>query len=315
MLPRALDRPDDESSELERPPLADPDVIEASSSSPRSHISLPRPILSSAPSFPSRRLSTFIPSSPLSTASSATRGRQSSTSSNVSSATETEASSVDDGGGDECFSAGESGLGPPGAIISGGGASPPPAGLSVTTAASGAGAGPRRASVQQGLYSTGLSVQDLYSSPPPLSPVHSPTQISSPASLPISISVATSLAPASVRLSTTPHFPSPLAQASGPEEDLDQSKGEDGDGESEDDGKEYHLWGKRDGSPSTRGDSGMFGGKGSFISSSREGGTEGEKIRRERRQLPFVAGDVARAGTSFGHPAHGGRVGEPNASM
>ena len=53
-----------------------------------------------------------------------------------------------------------------------------------------------------------------------------------PAAAP-NLAIATQMAPASVRLSTTPHFPSPLAQASGPDEDNEQSKGEDGDGESE----------------------------------------------------------------------------------
>ncbi|KAK4055098.1 rim15, signal transduction response regulator [Microbotryomycetes sp. JL201] len=52
---------------------------------------------------------------------------------------------------------------------------------------------------------------------------------------PLPISISNNGAPSSVRLSTTPLFPSPLAQASGPEEDADNAKGDDGDGESEDD--------------------------------------------------------------------------------
>ncbi|KAM0793596.1 hypothetical protein ACM66B_001029 [Microbotryomycetes sp. NB124-2] len=51
---------------------------------------------------------------------------------------------------------------------------------------------------------------------------------------PLPISISNAGAPASVRLSTTPLFPSPLAQASGPEEDVDTARGEDGDGETED---------------------------------------------------------------------------------
>ncbi|KAK4057661.1 rim15, signal transduction response regulator [Microbotryomycetes sp. JL221] len=53
--------------------------------------------------------------------------------------------------------------------------------------------------------------------------------LSSTNALPISI--GTSVAPNSVRLSTTPLFPSPLAQASGPEEE--HSRGDEGDEESE----------------------------------------------------------------------------------
>lgn len=63
----------------------------------------------------------------------------------------------------------------------------------------------------------------------------SPHAISIPPSSSLPISVSTSLPPASVRLSTTPLFPSPLAQASGPDEDHDQHRGDDGDAESGDD--------------------------------------------------------------------------------
>lgn len=78
------------------------------------------------------------------------------------------------------------------------------------------------------------------------------------------ISISTSVPSANVRLSTTPLFPSPLAQASGPEEDSERTRGEDGDGESEDEGV-IKGWGRartgRDGSPLTREVSAPFGGK------------------------------------------------------
>ncbi|GAA5896311.1 uncharacterized protein JCM6883_006866 [Sporobolomyces salmoneus] len=60
--------------------------------------------------------------------------------------------------------------------------------------------------------------------------------IAPPSSLPLS--VTTALPPASVRLSTTPLFPSPLAQASGPDEEHDHHRGEEGDAESGDEDEE-----------------------------------------------------------------------------
>ncbi|KAI5474189.1 serine/threonine protein kinase RIM15, partial [Pseudohyphozyma bogoriensis] len=87
---------------------------------------------------------------------------------------------------------------------------------------------------------------------PPSSPAHGAVSIPPPSS---ALAIQTSsIAPASVRLSTTPLFPSPLAQASGPAEaeDTEQSKGEDGDGESEDDERGDGLWGKGRGSPLQR---------------------------------------------------------------
>lgn len=95
--------------------------------------------------------------------------------------------------------------------------------------------------------SASLSVQDLMATVPATS---ASTSSSTPsASLPSSatfpIPIATSIPPSSVRLSTTPLFPSPLAQASAPHDD--HSRGEDGDteGEDEEDEEDTTDWAEK----------------------------------------------------------------------
>jgi len=86
-----------------------------------------------------------------------------------------------------------------------------------------------------------LSTQDLLPSPPSSSSSSSASGFGSPHALSVAIPppssfpipIATSIPSSSVRLSTTPLFPSPLAQASGPEED--PSRGDDGDSEGDED--------------------------------------------------------------------------------
>ncbi|GAA5951604.1 hypothetical protein JCM21900_000525 [Sporobolomyces salmonicolor] len=211
--------------------------------------SLSRP---SAPATPSRRLSNFgatpISSSPLSSASSAVhRRRQSSFSSNVS--TTTEATSYDESG-EEYMS--QDGTGDK-------------EGGSSTSSSSGSfgtltGGGAKRMSgpSSQEFLPMNTPTGALPGSAP--SPSH-PVSIPPGSSLPISIS--TSIAPASVRLSTTPLFPSPLAQASGPEEDMEQSRGDEGDSEGEEDEPDVSetAWGDkgRSDSPLARDTSGVFG--------------------------------------------------------
>lgn len=111
------------------------------------------------------------------------------------------------------------------------------------------------------LYSAQAPSQDFYSTSSAPSPSHA---ITIPPSNALPISIPTTGPPSSVRLSTTPLFPSPLAQASGPEEDPEQTKGEDGDEESEDDGM-GRPWGKgrpgREGSPLVRENLAPFGGE------------------------------------------------------
>ncbi|SCV68579.1 BQ2448_700 [Microbotryum intermedium] len=68
-----------------------------------------------------------------------------------------------------------------------------------------------------------------------LSPSHAISIPSATQSVPAVVAPSPTTTPSSVRLSTTPLFPSPLAQASGPEEDGEPSKGEEGD---EDDDEE-----------------------------------------------------------------------------
>ncbi|GAA6061906.1 hypothetical protein JCM10212_000531 [Sporobolomyces blumeae] len=176
-----------------------------------------------------RRLSSLgglqqLSSSPLSSASSARhRRRQSSFSSSVSNST-TDATSYD-GSGEECMS--QDGHGDREVV--------------------GVTAGPSATSGSANASPTkrggGPSSIDFASSGAPFSSSFvpggpSPHAISIPPSSSLPISVATSLPPASVRLSTTPLFPSPLAQASGPEEDHDHHRGEEGDTESDDDDPE-----------------------------------------------------------------------------
>lgn len=94
-----------------------------------------------------------------------------------------------------------------------------------------------------------LSTQDLLSSPPSSSSSPAASGFGSPHALSVAIPppssfpipIATSIPSSSVRLSTTPLFPSPLAQASGPEED--PSRGDDGDSEGdEDDEMDDDAW-------------------------------------------------------------------------
>ncbi|GAA5865061.1 hypothetical protein JCM1840_005725 [Sporobolomyces johnsonii] len=220
-------------------------------SSGLSHTSPPlsRPL---APAPPSHRFSNFaatpISSSPLSSASSAAhRRRQSSFSSNVS--TTTEATSYDESG-EECMSQDGSG---------------DKEGGSSTSSSSGSfgtltGAGGKRTSAPSSQEF--LPMNSLTGAPPGSAPSSAhPVSIPPGSSLPISIS--TSIAPASVRLSTTPLFPSPLAQASGPEEDTEQSRGDEGDSEGEEDEPDVSetAWAGKAGSdsPLARDTSGVFG--------------------------------------------------------
>ncbi|GAA6014858.1 hypothetical protein JCM11491_002139 [Sporobolomyces phaffii] len=188
-------------------PGGNPSRSSSSSSQTRSH---------------SRRLSNFgglqqqvPPSSPLSSASSARhRRRQSSFSSNVS--TTTDATSYD-GSGEECVSQdghGEKDSNP---------GPTPPAPVTATA--------PKRVvgSHASEYPPTGGGLSSLF--------VHSgptPHAVSIPPSSSLPLSVSTALPSASVRLSTTPLFPSPLAQASGPDEEHDQHRGDEGDAESGD---------------------------------------------------------------------------------
>ncbi|GAA5925415.1 hypothetical protein JCM10213_008785 [Rhodosporidiobolus nylandii] len=186
-----------------------------------------------APSSPSRRAPGIsglpLSSSPLSSGSSAPRRRrQSSFSSSVSNTTD--ATSYEESG-DDCTSqdgaekergAGGSAYGSSsssfgtlaGAAGGAGAAAPPSRRFSVTPPPS----------VHDHLPPSGSSGA--------LSPPHA---VSIPPSSSLPISIATSIPPSSVRLSTTPLFPSPLAQASGPEEHDEPSRGEEGDSEGEDD--------------------------------------------------------------------------------
>ncbi|GAA5951029.1 hypothetical protein JCM3765_004657 [Sporobolomyces pararoseus] len=158
--------------------------------------------------------------SPLSSASSARhRRRQSSFSSNVS--TTTDATSYD-GSGEECVS--QDGYGEKEPTLG-------PSNSNQSTSNS-----PKRSlgSISSEYLSTGGG-----SSNPFVLSGTSPHAISIPSSsssLPLSVSTA--LPPASVRLSTTPLFPSPLAQASGPDEDHEHHRGEEGDAESGDEDNE-----------------------------------------------------------------------------
>ncbi|GAA5839142.1 hypothetical protein JCM3766R1_002269 [Sporobolomyces carnicolor] len=180
---------------------------------------------SSASRSHSRRLSSLgnlqqqVSSSPLGSSGSAShRRRQSSFSSNVS--TTTDATSYD-GSVEECQSLDghgekESTLGP--------------SGVSQTAAHA-----PKRhpGPISAEYLSTGAGA----SSPFVLSG-STPHAISIAPSSSLPLSVSTALPPASVRLSTTPLFPSPLAQASGPDEEHDQHRGGEGDAESGDDDEE-----------------------------------------------------------------------------
>lgn len=240
--------------------VARPPAIKRKSSGSPSTVptSRPSPLVQShtsagtttAPSSPIRRVQGFAAPSPLgSGASSTSRRRHSSLSSNVSSATGTEATSLDDSEGEydsgdaEHEKAGSSGNG---------------AGSMQNMSGQG---GTRRLSYGT-LFPgyTGGSSQDPYgTSPTSFLPSHAISIPPSSGSVPIAITSA--LQPAAVRLSTTPLFPSPLAQASGPREDVYQTKGDAGDGESDDEGVGGKPGFDKDGLPVSRDNTAPFGGE------------------------------------------------------
>ncbi|GAA5995135.1 uncharacterized protein JCM10292_004556 [Rhodotorula paludigena] len=189
------------------------------------------------PASPTQRRLPGLPlsSSPLSSGSSAvarSRRRQDSISSSVSATTD--ATSFDESGGeDNCSMA------------------PEPADKNAARAASPTGSGSSTSSSSYGTQSatagsvtpgrrfgpvgsSSLTVQDLQPIVSlPSSTVNAPSGVAIPGPSSFPIPIATSLPASSVRMSTTPLFPSPLAQASGPDED--PNRGEEGDSEGEDD--------------------------------------------------------------------------------
>ncbi|GAA6004420.1 hypothetical protein JCM10207_000719 [Rhodosporidiobolus poonsookiae] len=218
----------------------------------------PQPFLgprAPVPSTPSRRLSGVaglpLSSSPLSSGSSATRRRrQSSFSSSVSNTTE--ATSFDESG-DDCVS--QEG-GEKDGSSTGGSASSSSSSFGTL---GGGNAGPSRrftSSPQPVALDAAAALGGALSSSTATIGSHA-VSIPPPSAHPISIT--TSIAPASVRLSTTPLFPSPLAQASGPEEDNEPSRGEEGDSEGEDEDDSAWPDRTRAASPLSRDVSGPFG--------------------------------------------------------
>ncbi|GAA5827005.1 hypothetical protein JCM11251_002203 [Rhodosporidiobolus azoricus] len=214
-----------------------------------------------APSSPSRRVVglTGLPlsSSPLSSGSSASRRRrQSSFSSSVSNTTE--ATSYDESG-DDCGS--QEGADKEGSGSTGSASSSSSSFGTLTgsgTAGAGEGGASRRLSVtpapgSHDFLAPPASALSLSASAPTVHAVSIPPASSLP------ISIQTSIPPSSVRLSTTPLFPSPLAQASGPEEDHEPNRGEDGDSEGEDDDDTAWPDRARAGSPLSREVSVPFG--------------------------------------------------------
>ncbi|BGP04611.1 rim15, signal transduction response regulator [Rhodotorula toruloides] len=190
---------------------------------------------------PSRRSAVPVSSSPLSSGSSAARSRrrQDSISSSVSNTTDP--TSYEESG-EECMGSDggdkEAASPPNGALAPGSGGS----GLAQARRTGG---------------SASLSVQDLLATVPAASSgvSSSASSVSIPSSSTFPIPIATSIPPSSVRLSTTPLFPSPLAQASAPHDD--HSRGEDGDSEGEDEEEEDDPvdWAEKmqPGRPSSRG--------------------------------------------------------------
>ncbi|GAA5857047.1 hypothetical protein JCM8547_007931 [Rhodosporidiobolus lusitaniae] len=233
-----------------------------SSSRQSSVSSNPLPPKTPAPTSPSRRLSGLatlpLSSSPLSSgSSSAARRRQSSISSSVSNAT-TEATSYDESG-DDCSPTSQDGggVGDKDGSTSGSSSSS----SFGTLAGSGATVGPPRR------FSPTPAPGPHDFLPPPVATPSSGSgnssllvqAVSIPPGSSLPISISTSIPPSSVRLSTTPLFPSPLAQASGPEEHDEPSRGEEGDSEGEDDDEAAWPDRARAGSPLSREVSVPFG--------------------------------------------------------
>ncbi|GAA6036568.1 hypothetical protein JCM8097_001229 [Rhodosporidiobolus ruineniae] len=204
------------------------------------------------PASPSRRLvgvnALPLSSSPLSSGSSATRRRRQSSFSSSVSAT-TEATSYDESEGD-CTSQDGNDKDLPG----GGGSTGSSSSSSFGTVGAATGSSSRRAQGAPSPSSSDFLPPAGASSSGSLAPAVHAVSIPPASSLPISITTA--IPPSSVRLSTTPLFPSPLAQASGPEEDHEPSRGEEGDSEGEDEDWEERL---RAGSPLQREASVPFG--------------------------------------------------------
>ncbi|GAA6047829.1 hypothetical protein JCM3770_004663 [Rhodotorula araucariae] len=196
------------------------------------------------PVSPSRRLSAALPvsSSPLSLSSASSRRRQDSISSSVSNTTD--ATSLDESG-EECMGPDVAPDKPEPATASGSLSSSSSNSSSFGTAtATGGSLTPSRRLAGP----SSLSTQDLLpqAAATPASPLNTPhaVSVSSPPPPSFPIPIASSIPPSSVRLSTTPLFPSPLAQASGPEED--PSRGDDGDSEGdEDDDGDEEAWGDK----------------------------------------------------------------------
>lgn len=222
------------------------------------------------PASPTQRRLPGLPlsSSPLSSGSSAvarSRRRQDSISSSVSATTD--ATSFDESGGeDNCSMA------------------PEPADKNAARAASPTGSGSSTSSSSYGTQSatagsvtpgrrfgpvgsSSLTVQDLQPIVSlPSSTVNAPSGVAIPGPSSFPIPIATSLPASSVRMSTTPLFPSPLAQASGPDED--PNRGEEGDSEGEDDDDaDMDAWGDKNQErrPSSRAGA-PFGGASSRLS-------------------------------------------------
>ncbi|GJN91534.1 hypothetical protein Rhopal_004557-T1 [Rhodotorula paludigena] len=200
------------------------------------------------PASPTQRRLPGLPlsSSPLSSGSSAaarSRRRQDSISSSVSATTD--ATSFDESGGEDSCSM-----------------APEPADKNAARAASPTGSGSSTSSSSYGTQSatagsvtpgrrfgavgsSSLTVQDLQPIVSlPSSSVNAPSGVAIPGPSSFPIPIATSLPASSVRMSTTPLFPSPLAQASGPDED--PNRGEEGDSEGEDDDDaDLDAWGEK----------------------------------------------------------------------
>ncbi|GAA5922084.1 uncharacterized protein JCM15063_003180 [Sporobolomyces koalae] len=204
------------------PGSSPPPSVVSSPGQPHSRSSPPR---AGSGSSHSHRISSLgglhqLSSSPLSSATSAKhRRRQSSFSSSVSNTTD--ATSYD-GSGEECASL--DGLGEKDAAVAAPGSSFSSSASSRTSTRRNLGADPTP---------TGAPPSGQF-----LLTGSAPHAISIPPSSSLPLTIATSIPSASVRLSTTPLFPSPLAQASGPDEEHDPRRSDDGDAASGDDDDE-----------------------------------------------------------------------------
>ncbi|BGP21508.1 serine/threonine protein kinase RIM15 [Rhodotorula toruloides] len=171
---------------------------------------------------PSRRSALPVSSSPLSSGSSAARSRRRQDSISSSISNTTDPTSYEESG-EECMGSDggdkEAASPPNGALAAGSGGS----GLAQARRTGGG---------------ASLSVQDLMATMPAASSGGSSLAlaVSIPSSSTFPIPIATTIPPSSVRLSTTPLFPSPLAQASAPHDD--HNRGEDGDSEGVDEEEE-----------------------------------------------------------------------------